>query len=32
MIFVGGIVWGGLILFITRAIKYEGIKRKNGED
>jgi len=32
MIFVLGIVWGGLTFFISRAIKYEGIKRKNGED
>ena len=32
MILVLGIVWGGLTFFIARAIKYEGIKRKNGED
>jgi len=32
MLIVVGIVWGGLTFFITRAIKYEGIKRKNGKD
>jgi hypothetical protein len=32
MIFVAGIVWGGLLFFITRAIKYENIKQKNGEE
>jgi len=31
MIFVLGIVWGGLAFFLARAIKFEKVKRKNGE-
>ena len=31
MIFVIGIVWGGLAFFLTRAIKYEKLKSENGE-
>jgi hypothetical protein len=31
MIFVIGLVWGGLAFFLTRAIKYEKVKRKNDE-
>jgi len=26
-----GLVWGGLAFFLTRAMKYEKIKRTNGE-
>ncbi len=32
MIFVGGIVWGGMITFLTKAIKYEKIKEKNEQN
>lgn len=32
MIVVIGIVWGGLAFFITRAIHYEKMKEKNGEN
>ena len=31
MIFVIGVVWGGLAFFLARAIKYEKVKRNNGE-
>ena len=31
MIAVLGLVWGGLAFFLTRAMKYEKIKRTNGE-
>ena len=27
-----GIVWGGLIFFLMRAIKYEKVKAQNGKD
>lgn len=30
-ILVLGIVWGGLVFFISRAIKYEKLKKENGE-
>ncbi|NCS90045.1 MAG: MetS family NSS transporter small subunit [Ignavibacteria bacterium] len=29
--FVLGIVWGGLIYFLSRAVKYEKLKSSNGE-
>ena len=32
MIIVLGIVWGGVVYFITRALKYEKEKMKVGED
>jgi hypothetical protein len=32
MVIVLGIVWGGLALFLIRAIKYEKVKFKNGEE
>ena len=32
MIIVLGIVWGGLAFFLIRAIKYEKVKIKNGEE
>ena len=31
MIFVNGIVWGGLAFFLSRAIKYEKEKSVDGE-
>ncbi len=31
MIAVLGLIWGGLTFFLTRAMKYEKIKRANGE-
>ena len=31
MIIVLGLVWGGLAFFLTRAMKYEKIKRENGK-
>jgi hypothetical protein len=31
-IIVIGIVWGGLVLFLSRALKYEKLKMKNGEE
>ncbi len=31
IIAVLGLVWGGLAFFLTRAMKYEKIKRTNGE-
>jgi len=30
-IIVLGLVWGGLIFFLSRALKYEKTKMKNGE-
>jgi hypothetical protein len=27
-----GIVWGGLSFFLSRALKYEKLKMKNGEE
>jgi len=32
MAVVLGIVWGGLAFFLVRAIKYEKVKYKNGEE
>jgi hypothetical protein len=32
MVLVLGIVWGGLTFFLVRAIKYEKVKLKNGEE
>ena len=32
MIIVLGILWGGLAFFLIRAIKYEKVKIKNGEE
>ena len=29
---VAGIVWGGFIFFLIKAIKYEKVKLKNGEE
>jgi uncharacterized integral membrane protein len=26
-----GLVWGGLAFFLTRAMKYEKMKRENGK-
>ena len=26
-----GIVWGGVIFFLTRAMKYEKLKEENGQ-
>ena len=31
-IIVIGIVWGGLTFFLTRALKYEKMKIKNGDE
>ena len=31
MIIVLGTVWGGLSFFLSRAIKYEKLKEKNGK-
>lgn len=31
IIFVLGIVWGGLVYFLLRAVKYEKLKSSNGE-
>jgi hypothetical protein len=30
-IMVVGLVWGGLIFFLNRALKYEKLKKENGE-
>ncbi len=30
-VIVLGIVWGGLIFFLTRAMKYEKMKSENGK-
>lgn len=32
LIFVLTIVWGGLIVFISKAFKYENLKKQNGQD
>jgi hypothetical protein len=32
MIIVLGIVWGGLILLLLRAINYENLKSQDGEN
>jgi uncharacterized protein YneF (UPF0154 family) len=29
---VVGIVWGGLLFFLRKAMKYEKLKQKNGEE
>lgn len=29
---VAGIVWGGFIFFLLKAIKYEKVKLKNGKE
>jgi hypothetical protein len=31
-VIVIGIVWGGLTFFLSRALKYEKLKMKNGEE
>lgn len=31
MVFVLGIVWGGLTYFLLRAVKYEKLKQTNGK-
>jgi hypothetical protein len=31
MLFVGGLVFGGLIFFILKAVKYENLKKNDGE-
>jgi len=31
-ILVIGIVWGGFAFFLSRALKYEKLKLKNGEE
>ena len=32
MILVIGLVWGGFGFFLSRAVKYEKIKEKNGQE
>ncbi len=32
LVLVIGIVWGGLIYFLSRAVKYEKLKSKNGKE
>jgi heme/copper-type cytochrome/quinol oxidase subunit 2 len=32
MIVVLGIVWGGMVIFLTRAMKYEKLKEKNEQN
>jgi hypothetical protein len=32
LIIVGGTVWGGLVYFLSRAVKYEKEKIKVGEE
>jgi len=32
IVVVLGIVWGGLAFFLMRAIRYEKLKFKNGEE
>jgi len=27
-----GVVWGGLTFFLSRALKYEKLKQKNGKE
>ena len=29
---VAGIVWGGLTFFLSRALKYEKLKKDNGKE
>ncbi len=31
-VIVIGIVWGGLLFFISKAFKHEKMKKKNGEE
>ncbi len=31
LVVVIGLVWGGLAFFLSRAMKYEKIKKANGE-
>lgn len=31
-IVVLGTIWGGLVFFISRAVKYEKLKTENGEE
>lgn len=31
MVIILGIVWGGVVFFMTRAFKYEKLKKNNGE-
>ncbi len=31
LVVVIGLVWGGLAFFLSRAVKYEKIKKANGE-
>jgi len=31
-VLVIGIVWGGLTFFLSRALKYEKLKMKNGKE
>jgi len=31
-ILVIGVVWGGFAFFLSRALKYEKMKMKNGEE
>jgi hypothetical protein len=31
-VMVIGIVWGGLTFFLSRALKYEKLKLKNGKE
>jgi hypothetical protein len=30
-VIVVGVVWGGVTFFLTRAMKYEKLKERNGE-
>jgi hypothetical protein len=30
-VIVVGVVWGGVIFFLSRAMKYEKLKENNGE-
>jgi len=32
MICVLGLVWGGLVIFISKAFKHEKLKQKNGQE
>lgn len=31
-VIVVGTVWGGLLFFLTRAMKFEKLKKSNGKD
>lgn len=31
-VIVIGIVWGGFVFFFSKAVKYEIMKRENGEE